>query len=162
QLVYAARDAAALLPLHTSLTAKIKSAGLERTAEIEHRCLPGLVWLATSGVPFDRAAWTALTKAAAQEAADLAARLAEQAPPMPGEGVAPAVKTRLAPAAAWTWNSPAQVKAAFGLLGVVLEGTGDEALASLEDHPDPTVAGLAGALRKYRASSKLAGTYGAE
>src|SRR5262249_21999193 len=49
QLQYAAADAAVLAPLYESLAAKIKTTKLERAAEIENRCLPGLAWLAGNG-----------------------------------------------------------------------------------------------------------------
>jgi DNA polymerase-1 len=53
----------------------------------------------------------------------------------------------------WNWDSPTQVKGAFQLLGLDLESTDDEALASM-DHP------LADSLRQYRAVSKLVSSYG--
>ena len=59
QLRYAAEDAAVLPPLFADLTAKLKTAGLSRVAEIESRCLPAMAWLSRSGVPFDRASWEA-------------------------------------------------------------------------------------------------------
>jgi DNA polymerase-1 len=138
QLEYAARDAAALLPLYARLAEQVRVAGMARVAQIEVRCLPALAWLAGNGVAFDKVAWEALAGAAEREAGELVRPLAEQAPP------------RLL---AWNWNSPKQVKEAFAALGVGLERTGADALAAL-DHP------LAALLREYRSAAKLATTYG--
>jgi DNA polymerase-1 len=146
QLRYAARDAEVLPALHRALATKIKGAGLEHAAEIETRCLPGMVWLATAGVPFDRAAWEALARQAGAEAADLTRRLDAVAPPRPGylEGMA-----------TWNWDSPAQVKEALAAAGCPVESTEDDALAAL-DHP------LAELLRQHREARKRCTTYGTD
>jgi DNA polymerase I-like protein with 3'-5' exonuclease and polymerase domains len=60
QLVYAARDAAILLPLETALTEAITTAGLTRIAKIEMACLPAVVWTQEAGMPLDETAWRAL------------------------------------------------------------------------------------------------------
>jgi DNA polymerase I len=54
---------------------------------------------------------------------------------------------------AWNWSGPKQVKEAFKTVGVVLDSTGDDTLATV-DHP------LAQLLRDYRSTTKLASTYG--
>jgi DNA polymerase-1 len=146
QLHYAARDAGVLVPLYTALAKKIEAAGLAGVADIETRALPAFLWLARSGVAFDRAAWDALTREATEAARDLAARLDAAAPPRPGF---------LASEGAWEWDSPQQVKAALEAAGVRLESTDDEALAAV-DHP------MAGLLRDYRAARKRATTYGTD
>src|SRR5262249_28523204 len=74
QLAYAALDAAVLLPLRQALQKKIEDAGLTEAADIENGCLPAMVWLARSGVPFDTAAWQALAAGAEAEAQELARR----------------------------------------------------------------------------------------
>src|SRR5262249_31445667 len=86
QLRYAARDAAVLLPLHAALMAKINAASMTAVADLEHRCLPGLVWLSLAGVGFDRPAWEALAAQAEQEAAAAGEQLAALAPPFPEDG----------------------------------------------------------------------------
>jgi DNA polymerase I-like protein with 3'-5' exonuclease and polymerase domains len=146
QLAYAARDAAVLVPLYTTLARQIEAAGLVAVAEIETRALPAFLWLARSGVAFDRAAWDSLTHEAEQAAQGMADRLDAAAPPRPGF---------LATQGAWNWDSPQQVKAAFEAAGVPLESTADEALARV-DHP------LAALLRDYRAARKRVTTYGTD
>jgi DNA polymerase-1 len=144
QLEYAARDVLVLLPLLDALLKQVKATGQERVAEIERHCLPAMAWLAGAGVPFDRDAWQALTRQAADEAQALAQLLDEAAPPRDGY---------LSRSGAWNWSSPEQVKAAFAAAGVTLDNTDDDALAGVA-HP------LAPLLREYRSADKLATTYG--
>jgi DNA polymerase-1 len=146
QLAYAARDADVLGPLYQALAPKVKAAGLGRVADIESRALPAFVWLARSGVAFDRDAWDGLTREAEQAARELAARLDAAAPPRPGF---------LIGAGAWDWDSPQQVKAAFEAAGVALASSEDEALARV-GHP------MAALLREYRAARKRVTTYGTD
>jgi DNA polymerase I-like protein with 3'-5' exonuclease and polymerase domains len=140
QLRSAATDAHVLPPLFAQLTAEIICAGLERVAEIQHRALPAVLWLARSGVGFDRAAWEALAVSVAAEAGRLAEALDAAAPPRPGGGP-------------WNWRSNPQVKEAFALVGVTLEATNAEALAAV-GHP------LAALLLGHRAAAKRASNYG--
>jgi DNA polymerase-1 len=146
QLAYAAADVEVLVLLFHTLTEKIKAADLERVAGIDERALPAFLWLAGSGVAFDRQAWNALTREAEQAAKGLADQLDAAAPQRPGF---------LTREGAWDWNSPAQVKAVFGGAGINLESTDDDALAGL-DHP------LAALLRDYRATHKRVTTYGTD
>jgi DNA polymerase-1 len=159
QLAYAALDAAVLLPLHAKLMGKVKAAGMTQAADVEMRCLPAVVWLANSGVPFDRPAWDGLAAEAGREADVLLGRLNEAAPPRPE--TVPGVKAKLKPGP-WNWGSGPQVAAVFQTLGVRLPltakgnpSTTDEVLAGL-DHP------LAALLREYRSASKRTSTYGEE
>jgi DNA polymerase-1 len=140
QLTYAARDVDVMAPLYGALAVKIGAAGLAEAAELEHRCLPAVVWLAGNGVAFDRPAWEALADAAEKDTAATRAELDAGAPPKPDGGP-------------WNWNSPVQVTAALGLVGVELENTRDETLAAI-DHP------LAALLRRHRLAGKRASTYG--
>src|SRR5207249_10931670 len=59
QLAYAARDAAILLPLAEKLKHALQTAGLERVAAIENRCVPALAWLERTGLPVDGERWLA-------------------------------------------------------------------------------------------------------
>jgi DNA polymerase-1 len=145
QLRYAAEDAAVLVPLYRSLVGKIRTAGLECVAEIEHRCLPAVVWTAANGVAFDRERWLALASAVQAEADRLLDELNRAAPRQPGSFD---FATR-------NWDSPAQVQEAFALAGIDLKDTNDETLASI-DLP------LAGLLRQYRDARKRCTTYGAD
>lgn len=142
QLAYAAADVDILLPLRAALVKKLRSANLAATADLENRALPAVVWMAGTGVGFDRPAWEGLAAEAAAEVATRAGELTALAPARPnGKG--------------WNWNSPKQVTEAFAAAGVTLTTTADAALAAV-DHP------LAAALRAYRAAAKRSGTYGLE
>jgi DNA polymerase I-like protein with 3'-5' exonuclease and polymerase domains len=139
QLRYAAADARVLAPLAESLREALGKAGLAETAGLEMRALPGVAWAAP--VEVDTDGWARLAAAAGEQRDQLAARLAEAAPAP--DGGSPG----------WNWNSPRQIKGAFGRVGVDLPDTRGETLATV-DHP------LAEALRKYKAAAKRAGTYG--
>lgn len=67
QLVYAARDAAILLPLEAALTEAITQADLTRIATIEMTCLPAMVAMQEVGMPLDIEPWLALASAAQAE-----------------------------------------------------------------------------------------------
>lgn len=56
-LAYAAKDASVLLPLAEVLVAKAEEARLGRVLRIEQWALPSMVWMATTGLPFDAAGW---------------------------------------------------------------------------------------------------------
>jgi DNA polymerase-1 len=143
-MAYAAQDAQLHRRLYEVQLPKTKEARLGDTLRVEERALPAFVWVARSGVAFDRAAWDSLTEEADQAAQELAARLDAAAPPRPGF---------LAKEGAWEWDSPQQVMAAFEAAGVPLDCTEDETLATV-DHP------MAGLLRDYRAARKRVSTYG--
>ncbi len=145
QLLYAARDAAVLVPIYRALDVKVKQTGQGKVAEIERNCLPAIAWLTRCGVPFDLIAWNSLAVEAAAEANCLADRLDTEGPAESG---------RLLAGGAVNWSSPAQVIQVFARLGIELEHVDDATLATV-DHP------LAGLLREYRAANKLATTYGA-
>ncbi|MFO0881141.1 MAG: DNA polymerase [Gemmataceae bacterium] len=143
QLTYAAADVLLLKPLLDALVPKIQEARLEAAARIEGRALPAITWMGSKGVPLDRTSWLALADTARQKAAQLRQDLDQAAPQKPGELFD-----------SWNWDSPQQVKQALELAGLLVETTGDEALAAL-DHP------LADLLRKYRAAQKEVSSYGA-
>jgi DNA polymerase-1 len=146
QLAYAARDAEVLVPLYAALAQKIEAAELTGVVEIETRALPAFLWLARSGVGFNRAAWDSATWEAQQAAQALAAQLDAAAPPRPGF---------LSREGAWIWDSVEQVKDAFAAADITLESTDDEALARVA-HP------MAALLRDYRAAQKRVTTYGTD
>jgi DNA polymerase I-like protein with 3'-5' exonuclease and polymerase domains len=145
-LRYAAADVAHLHELAARLEKKAGEEGLAQAGNIEARALPAFLWLARSGVAFDRTAWDILTRQAEQAAKELAERLDAAAPPRSG---------CLISQGAWDWNSPQQVKEAFEAAGIHLESTEDEALAPV-DHP------MAALLREYRAAQKCVSTYGTD
>jgi DNA polymerase I-like protein with 3'-5' exonuclease and polymerase domains len=145
QLCYAALDVEHLVPLHQKLTQEIKTAGLERVAEIERRCLPAWLWMATAGLPVDRSAWEDLARQSRAECDVLLDELHRLAPPRAGE--LPGV------GACWNFNSGTQVLELLRQLGFPVEDTKDATLAGI-DHP------LVDLLRRYRYAKWLDGTYG--
>src|SRR5262249_30290062 len=96
-LCYAAADVAHLHELATRLEKKLAEAGLSNVAAIEARAQPAFLWLARSGVAFDRDAWDSLTREAEQAAKEIANRLDEVAPHRPGF---------LPGQGSWDWNGP--------------------------------------------------------
>jgi DNA polymerase-1 len=145
QLRYAAADVLHLPELHRRLTREIHAAGLDRTAEIERRCLPAWWWMATAGMPVDSEAWGPLARQSRAERDRLRAELVEMAPPRPGH---------LPGMAGWNFGSQPQVKQILNLLGFDVKDTKDKTLAGIE-HP------FADRLRQYRYAKWLDGTYGA-
>jgi DNA polymerase-1 len=143
QLAYAAVDVEVLAPLLKALTLAVRAANLGRAAEIEQRCLPGMLWTSTNGVACDRQRWQTLAATASADAERLQTELHATAPGKPGsfdfDG--------------WKWDSPVQAKEAFAAAGVAVGDTADETLAAL-DHP------LADLLRQYRDAKKRGTTYG--
>src|SRR5215217_4388526 len=139
-LTYAAKDAEVLPPLQETLAAKVEDADLKRVMEIEHRALPALTWMASAGVPFDAEEWRRHLKRLEEEKKRLKLELKRLAPDHP-EGKE------------WNWNSPKQIRKAFGLVGINPPNTKEETLSRC-DHP------LARALLQYRKTTKVLGTYG--
>jgi DNA polymerase-1 len=144
QLAYAAGDVEVLAPLLTALDAKLREGGLLDVAVIERRCLPALVWMGGRGVAFNVQAGFALAQQADADLKRIRAELDAAAPSVPGS---------LDGYASWNWDSPAQVKEALHQLGIDLDSTADEALATV-DHA------LADLLRQHRAAAKLVNGYG--
>jgi DNA polymerase I len=143
QLAYAARDVEVLTPLYRALARKVEIAGLTEAAMIEERFLPEIVRMAGHGVGFDRAAWEAQSRNAAEEAGHALAALEAGAPHRGGELVG----------SGWNWNSHEQVKEALERAGCVLKDTKDDTLAAA-GHP------LADLVRRYRSAQKARSTYG--
>jgi DNA polymerase I-like protein with 3'-5' exonuclease and polymerase domains len=147
-LAYAAQDPLATRDVYEPLQVNIEAAHLRGVADLEHRCLPAVLWMSTAGVGFDREGWLQLAEKAEKEATALGQKLEKLAPPKP-----PPKKPTKTDGPDWNWNSDKQVKKMFDLLGFSLESTSVEALAGV-DHP------VADMLRRYRAAAKLAKTYG--
>jgi ribonuclease D len=80
QLDYAAADVRWLVPLYQKLETGIRETGQADVAAIERRCLPGLVWLAGSGIWFDAPAWQKLAADAEEETLRLSQALDATAP----------------------------------------------------------------------------------
>jgi DNA polymerase I len=140
---YAAKDVEVLLPLYEVLKTKIDEAGLTHVAEIEHRALPAVVWMSSTGVPIDADGWREHGLKAETDAARLENELNALAPEHPD-------------GKAWNFGSHQQVRKAAKLFGVDLPDTRDETLALYAKEHE-----FIAALRGYRKASKLASTYGA-
>src|SRR5262249_40913178 len=110
---------------------------------LESAALPCIVWLARSGVPFDRDRWRALAAAAKVDADRGAGERNTAAPPRPGTLVAEP----------WNWDSPGPAQRALGVAGCPGGAPADGVLAAL-DHP------LARLLRDHRDARKKETTYG--
>ena len=145
QLAYAALDVQVLVPLLQALDGRLKEAGLLDAAGIEHRCLPALVWMGGKGVAFDVQTGTAMAQQAEADLQRIRGELDAAAPAVPG--CLPGLQV-------WNWDSPAQVKAVLHQLGIDLNSTADEVLATVE-HP------LGDLLRQHRAVAKLVSGDGA-
>jgi DNA polymerase-1 len=143
QLAYAVADVRVLEPLHAALTGKLAEAGLGRAADVESRALPAIVWTGAAGVPFDRLRWAGLAARAKEDADRARAALDAAAPADPGRLFG----------GGFHWDSPDDVRRAFGLAGVEIDSTRDNVLAAL-GHP------LAARLRDYRDARKRETTYG--
>jgi hypothetical protein len=140
QVLYAATDAAVLLPLRDTLSQAVAAAQLGRVAQIENRCLPAMVWLVDSGAPFDIVAHSAAAAEIDQEVRQLQQLLDQEVANNGGE---PGINYR----------SPKQLLAMFAALGFQLTDTAEETLKKV-DHP------IARLLLRYREATKLQSTYG--
>jgi DNA polymerase-1 len=101
--------------------------------------------MSRNGVGFDAGAWRQLADEAEQRRQELEAQMNALVP----------LGERLFEPGERNWDSPEHVKAAFAQLGVTLDSTADEDLASV-NHP------LAALMREYRTLAKRTGTYGLE
>ena len=127
------------------LNVEIGQARLQPTADLERRCLPAWLWMATAGLTVDRAAWEELARCSLTERNRLREELHRLAPEKPGE--LPGM------GAGWNFDSAPQVEKVLNLLGFKVKNTKDETLAEI-DHP------FADRLRQYRYAKWLDGTYG--
>jgi DNA polymerase-1 len=111
----------------------LKQDGLMKVALLEFSALPAVVWLESSGVPFDVDRWTALAQEAEAEVERLARQVWEMA--------------RINPA------SPRQVLEALRRRGHAIEDTTEATLKTLNDD-------LARAVLAYRDALNRAGKFG--
>lgn len=71
QIDYAARDAHILIPIYKSLIAKADHFKLNTVVDIEHRALPGLLWMSVKGIPFNAEKWIEVAEKEFQRAEKL-------------------------------------------------------------------------------------------
>jgi DNA polymerase-1 len=133
QVQYAALDAWATGMLAKVQREILKQDGLMKVALLEFSALPAVVWLESSGVPFDVDRWTALAQEAEAEVERLARQVWEMA--------------RINPA------SPRQVLEALRRRGHAIEDTTEATLKTLNDD-------LARAVLAYRDALNRAGKFG--
>jgi len=143
---YAKRDSAILLPLLRTLNQKLTEANLHRATDLEMRAIRAFVWMAETGVPFDKEAWLLLAAKAAKRKQDLEARMEQLAPPRGEPGLFGAVES-------WNWNSPQQVKEVLSKLGFDVNTTADAQLAELPGE-------FPALLREHRSEAQLVKMYG--
>jgi DNA polymerase I-like protein with 3'-5' exonuclease and polymerase domains len=115
QLDYSATDVSHLHRLRAVLESELREAGLEKTAALEMALQPVLVGMEFRGVPLDREAANDRLRKCGEERTTLKRSLADAF----GEGFNP--------------NSPQQIKAAFGRLGIAVADTTKETLASIDN-----------------------------
>jgi DNA polymerase-1 len=133
QVRYAALDAWAAGMLAEAQSAALKRDDLLTVATLEFLALPAIVWLESSGVPFDAERWEALVREAVGQAEALARRIYESA------GVNP--------------DSPKQVLEALRRRGHAVDDTTEATLKALDDD-------LARLVLAYRDASNRAGKFG--
>ena len=135
-LVYAARDAAVLLPLHSQMVKALTENSLTDVAVLENEALPLLVDMELAGVPICQEKWRELT----ENARITCARLEDELNRVVGKAV--------------NWKSPKQIIAVLRESGISVESTSEEELSA---HRENEIISL---LFKYREQSKYVTTYG--
>ncbi|OEH77393.1 DNA polymerase [Cyclospora cayetanensis] len=168
QLLYAARDAAVLLPLHDRLSRRLQQHQLLRVADLEHRTLPAVVSMERTGMALDMTCWNGLAERLRKEQEEAANALLEQL----GEtaetinlnsqrqilealrrvGVSHAPSTRQRPPAAKA-DAGAAAADASTTNPFVLTDTGDNTLSRLSHFP------AVAALRNFRRASKAVSAF---
>jgi DNA polymerase-1 len=162
QVLYAARDAAVMLPLVAALRTACTNAGLDRVYATESQCLPALAWLEQTGVLIDDEAWTERALMAERQAgvfeAELCAllhqRVNETGIPHKHRVKKQDVITQLAPEGI-VWDSPAQVQSVLRCLGYSVASTAEAILTALA--PDEPLAAKLLEHRDARQRMKLVG-----
>jgi DNA polymerase-1 len=147
QITYAATDAAVMFPLAAALVDALHTANLEQVSQLEHACLPAVVWMEQAGVPIDQDRWRALAGYQTHTAAKYLAELHA----LHGQGQHG--HTALFPEMV-NWRSTQQVQAVLQARGHSVTSTASEVLAPLA--ADPLIA----LLLAYKEADKRAGTYG--
>lgn len=139
QVRYAGLDAAITLPLLHRLREDLAAADLVETAELENRCLLGVVSMAMAGVPFDEERWIHRFAEDVRSRDEARVSLEGLACENGGEGI--------------NWNSVPQVKRFFAGRGIALANTQRDTLARVADP-------VASALVSYRAMESAVSRYG--
>ena len=147
QLLYAARDAAVLLPLWEDLERRLREAGLERAAKVEFGCVAAVADMEYAGILLDLDRWEELGLELRGERDALKESLARTL-------VLPGTRSLFAEAEAANPNSPQQVKQALSALGIDVPDTRESTLKAIAGER-PVVRDLL----RYRGLEKLISTY---
>jgi len=148
QIEYAARDAAVLLPLAEQLKQDLRTAGLERVADIENRCIPALAWVELTGLPINTDQWLACAQRNEERVSTLEAQLHA----LVGQDT---TQLQLLDIPIVNWRSPKQILQVLQDRGHRISSTGSATLATLNDS-------LAQTLLEYRDVDTRAHTFGRE
>ena len=147
--MYAAIDAAILLPLQERVNQRADSLRLTGVVDIENRALPTIVWMELAGIGFNEESWTSLANSAQAEVDTTVEHL--------NQIVREQLGPEKVPEAGIQWSSPAKVQSVFAALDIQLPDTKDatiKAEAESSNHP------ILPLFLRYRGLSKMAGTYG--
>ncbi len=147
QLLYAARDAAVLLPLWENLERRLRETGLERAAKVEFACVAAVADMEYAGILLDLDRWEELGLELRGERDALRESLARKL-------LLPGTRSLFAEAEAANPNSPQQVKQALAALGIDVPDTRESTLKAIAgEHP------VVRDLLRYRGLEKLISTY---
>ena len=123
QIVYAARDAAVLLPLRDKLMSRVEQLQLTRVVDLENSLVPAMCWMERSGIGFARDRWDTLVAAAADRAEGVKRELNEiVSAELGAEGLCGRQPHDV------NWDSQTQVLQALQDLGLDIDSTRQETL----------------------------------
>ncbi len=137
----AARETAVLLPIHDTLSKKLKAEGLMEVLRLESGATPGLVWASVKGISFDPQPWRELADCTSCELDALEGEM---------NSLSPDNLNNLS--GGWDWSNPRQVQEVFDILGISPTSTVDEDMAEV-GHP------LARMLCRHRELTRRAAIY---
>ena len=150
QLQYAAMDAAILLPLHEALVRRLKVTKLEAIAHLESQCLVAFAQMELHGMGIDQHRWKEQQSTLNTQLAQTLEQLHQQlrSPGAYQISLLPDCSDGINP------NSPKQVKAALGAVGISVKSTDQRTLLPIADqHPAIRT------LLEYRHLSKLSDSF---
>jgi len=139
QINYAARDLKYLPIIHKQQMAKAKQMGIERTIDIEMKCLPAVAWLELSGFKLDADLIKLAEIEAIQSVKDAKQYILQE--------LQPCCDTPL------NLNSTTQLLSVLQARGFELEGTDEDSLAKYNGDP------LIQKILEYRGLNKFLNTY---
>jgi len=154
QLLYAARDAAVLLPLREALIPKLKEKKLIQIAKIEFDCIPAVAAMEYRGIALSKARFSRLAKELEAEQKTTRQKLLDKLHEGP-RGKAPGQKTLFEDSRVINPDSPKQILEALQWQGIPLKSSSRKELEKLA--PQFEVLGL---LLEYRHAAKAVQAFG--